>query len=627
MLNYSLQIHNEDNDNNIAISPYGAVSVLVALGEGLRGSALYEIQRAANIPSDISVIRIGLRDIHRHLKSYFIPEEGFLSGLTLSHDNVTLNREYEDILKFYGYDINSFNNALYPELFTTERSTAATEITTETTTNTESVSEKEGKSEMTTEITTTENERSTKSEPTTLLLSSTTEGVTVMSTSTTSLPESTTVQSTTTTQKEKSTAMNIITTTEMLTSTTEAEKSTTKTPEVITETTTLVTTARSTRETENNTVNIITTTEMLSTATEAEKSTTKTPETTTETTTLMTTARSTRETEISISTTTETTTEAEKSTTKTPETETATATSTKETESTTEISTLPTSEATENLISSTITESASTEETESSSEITSTTTFNNDSESTTFIIEDFGSNENKEASGRSTRSVVDYIIARYYDDHFLTQRPPPYHSEQELYFLVNGKHKEFNINYMTYDTVLPFYYLTHLKASALRFPLDSTKYYLLLLLPDNAEDIDKLICNLRLSTSLKYIIDNLRYTHVKAIIPSFMLKGYVILTPTFQKMGIRQVFEPRQADFSPMTDDRSVYVTNIEQAITVNIRNYVDPATMNSNRYLHQNDPVVFKADHPFLYFVIDSEIDVTLMEGKVLNPLNSRIR
>jgi hypothetical protein len=52
-------------------------------------------------------------------------------------------------------------------------------------------------------------------------------------------------------------------------------------------------------------------------------------------------------------------------------------------------------------------------------------------------------------------------------------------------------------------------------------------------------------------------------------------------------MGIRQVFEPRQADFSPMTGDKGIYVTNIEQAITVNIRNYVDPVTMNNNsKYL-----------------------------------------
>lgn len=63
-----LQIHNINNDNNIALSPYGAASVLVALAEGLRGDAALEIYHAAHIPHDLTIIRIGLRDIHRHLK-------------------------------------------------------------------------------------------------------------------------------------------------------------------------------------------------------------------------------------------------------------------------------------------------------------------------------------------------------------------------------------------------------------------------------------------------------------------------------------------------------------------------------------------------------------------------------
>lgn len=68
LYSFLFQIHNENNENNIALSPYGALSVLIALGEGLQGDAVREIQQSANIPNDISTIRVGLRDIHRHLK-------------------------------------------------------------------------------------------------------------------------------------------------------------------------------------------------------------------------------------------------------------------------------------------------------------------------------------------------------------------------------------------------------------------------------------------------------------------------------------------------------------------------------------------------------------------------------
>lgn len=51
------------------------------------------------------------------------------------------------------------------------------------------------------------------------------------------------------------------------------------------------------------------------------------------------------------------------------------------------------------------------------------------------------------------------------------------------------------------------------------------------------------------------------------------------------KIGIKEIFEPYRADFSPLTNDTNVYVTNIEQAITVIIKNYMDmdPSMSNIN--------------------------------------------
>lgn len=169
-----------------------------------------------------------------------------------------------------------------------------------------------------------------------------------------------------------------------------------------------------------------------------------------------------------------------------------------------------------------------------------------------------------------------------------------YVPEEGTTFAVYGKYRE-PAAFMKYDTVLPYMFVPNLNAVALSFPLDSTKYYLLLLLPLRDDGVDQLICDLRLYGNLRFILENLRLTHVEAIIPSFTLKGYVTLTPTLQKvikyvvmlansaltlfqLGIRKIFEPRQSDFSPMTNASDIYVTNIEQAVTVTIRNYLDPS-------------------------------------------------
>lgn len=51
------------------------------------------------------------------------------------------------------------------------------------------------------------------------------------------------------------------------------------------------------------------------------------------------------------------------------------------------------------------------------------------------------------------------------------------------------------------------------------------------------------------------------------------VKAIYVIVFTLQ-LGIRDVFEPRQRDFTPMTKQAGVYVRSIEQAVSVAIRKY-----------------------------------------------------
>ncbi|XP_057668349.1 mucin-2-like [Diorhabda carinulata] len=880
-----LAIHNENNEDNIAISPYGALSILVALGEGIQGEAVRELQKSAHIPNDISVIRIGLRDIHRHLKSYFIPPEGFLAGLTLNHENVTLKPEYEDILHFYGFDIMSFNNALYPNPPTTQKpiasttddgitkstdatdqsttspttldsSTISTPISTTelpmndiipnipeiTTTSIESTTIEDILSNTDSSVLTTESISTTKNtltstklttnegstiinEPTTI---STTEDITnseytppadstiptteipiteIKYTETTGNTNVKTTESTVTTEVKATesavttevkytesavTTQSIvdempttevkytesateIATTESIVSempitesvlttdveTTESivsEMPTTgsalntnveTTESIVSEMPTTGSTLNTNVETTESIVSGMPTTESaLTTDVETTESiVSETPTTGSALTTDVETTESivseTPTTESALTTDVETT---ESIVSETPTTGSALTTDVETTESI--VSEMPTTgsalntnvETTESIVSETpttgsalttdvettesivnempTTGSALTTEIEATESILTATVIittessgseTTDSQSTDLVVTDviirdaptesltstkdtilessstevpadsvrgpevmteineavkrntrskdmmiklnspnrkpdatkplsLANNKSRQrrskraynikSNNRKSRSVVDYMIAKYYDSYRPqhTTHRVPYIPQTQPSFLVQGKYREYQVQFMKYDTWLPFFYVSHLKALALSFPLDSPRYYLLLLLPVQVNGVDQLIYELRLNGSFKYIIDNLRYRHVTAVIPSFLLKGYVNLTPTFQKLGIRKVFEPGQADFSPMTDFKGVYITNIEQAITVNIKHYMDPGIFGNNRQYRQEVPIEFRADHPFLYFVVDAELHVLLMAGKVVNPLNTRI-
>ena len=102
-----LYLHSKGNKNNIAFSPCGVGSVLVALYEGSQGVSSSEIHENLVVPYDKDILRVGYRDIHRRLRSYFYQNENLLSGLTLSSENITIRSEYESILRFYGYDLDT----------------------------------------------------------------------------------------------------------------------------------------------------------------------------------------------------------------------------------------------------------------------------------------------------------------------------------------------------------------------------------------------------------------------------------------------------------------------------------------------------------------------------------------
>ena len=63
-----LDLHSKLNKNNVAFSPCGLMSVLVALFEGSGGKSAVELKEALRFPRERDIVRIGTRDIHRRLR-------------------------------------------------------------------------------------------------------------------------------------------------------------------------------------------------------------------------------------------------------------------------------------------------------------------------------------------------------------------------------------------------------------------------------------------------------------------------------------------------------------------------------------------------------------------------------
>ncbi|XP_036343852.1 serpin B10-like [Rhagoletis pomonella] len=188
-----------------------------------------------------------------------------------------------------------------------------------------------------------------------------------------------------------------------------------------------------------------------------------------------------------------------------------------------------------------------------------------------------------------------------------------------------GNHQLIHTTFKVYNAVLYFKYFEELKMSALELELDTPEYNLMILLPDDQMDLVAATASLGLAPSLRYIRKQLKPRWVQAIIPDFRLNGIMFLTNDLQNMGVCDIFEPNRADFRPMTEEKGIYVKHIEQSINVNIRTH--PINQLKRNYASQTQPIQISVNHPFIFFVIDRDLDVAVMAGRILNPLNVRIQ
>ncbi|XP_014205453.1 uncharacterized protein LOC106637255 [Copidosoma floridanum] len=487
---------------NVAFSPAGLGFILAALYEGSAGRGRQQIVECLGFPRDRAIVRLGLGDIHRTLRTYLNPD-GFLGGLNLNRENTSLRPEYEAVLRIYGFDLTIDLSNFGPN-------------------GTNSFGLR-GSPTTTTPPTTT----STEQTPLNVGVSMSMDGVTVATTMDPSVDDSTTPAGTTVPPPTSPTRATT-TTQEPMTTTTDAA------------TTTMATTS---------------------------PSTTRQPTTTNE------------------------------------------------------------------AIGSTMVPSAA--------------------ETTTGLGDDIATVAAPNLRRRRRRSTYGYYsnypgrslhlveegpwmqdLNAWADQPAL---PTNVQDTTELQFLVNGC-EPVQVPAAIYTTVLPFAYFPTLKAVGLEFPLDNPKYSVLLFLPTERVDTSRLGRELT-GQSLRLLRKHLQPTWIRATIPSFMLRGFVTLTPYLQRLGIKDVFEPRLADLSPMTPDLGVYARDVQQSVAINIRNFMrnnsDAPTGHNSEYrylrpanglLDRLGLVTFTAEHPFLYFIIDNETSVSLIAGRIDDPLNSRI-
>uniref|UniRef100_A0A2K6VB06 Serpin domain-containing protein n=1 Tax=Anopheles darlingi TaxID=43151 RepID=A0A2K6VB06_ANODA len=527
-----LHQHSKGNKNNIALSPCALASILVALYEGSGGRSAAELYDQLVVPYDKDVLRVGYRDIHRRLRSYFYQKENLLNGLSLSSENITIRPEYESVLKFYGYDLDSIPEMRMPS--TTTTTTLLPPTTDETTEMESDVSDSTVDLESTTPVPveTTTTFTSMSEEPTTPSIS--TDASTVAST--TEALEGSGDASTVNQEPDE-------TTDGMITETEAATEPNTEQPTTV--------------ESDDGTA------EPPADAPEADGGGEKR-------------RRNLRK----------------------------------------------RGHRRHSPDSPHRRRSLRTKRQPEEIDIASHQRFLQ-----SFLLQDVVA-----ATPTTTTSPLISIVGGP------TPRTNPFFQQPapDAYRLLEDtiEHNFYlteteivRVPYKVYNTILKYAYIERLHSTVIELELDSEDYRLLLILPDYEFGLGNVLKLLQIGDNvpnLRDITSQMSATWVKTIVPKFSLKGSIVLTSDLQNLGINDIFEPARADFSLMTDDSSIYAKHIEQSININIRTH---SLQQLKRFtsLYKN-PVELAVNYPFLFCILDNELDLALMVGRILNPLNSRI-
>ncbi|XP_077584515.1 putative serpin E3 isoform X2 [Stigmatopora nigra] len=119
----------------------------------------------------------------------------------------------------------------------------------------------------------------------------------------------------------------------------------------------------------------------------------------------------------------------------------------------------------------------------------------------------------------------------------------------------------------------------------------------------------------------------LRRTKMDVFLPRFKVHNRLNLRSTLGAMGIGDAFNPMEADFSGMSAEESLYVSEAFHDVTIEVTEEgTKAAAATAMLLLKRSRSPVFKADRPFLFLVKHVKTGSILFMGRVMNPADSSL-
>ncbi|KFZ49631.1 Heterochromatin-associated protein MENT [Antrostomus carolinensis] len=229
------------------------------------------------------------------------------------------------------------------------------------------------------------------------------------------------------------------------------------------------------------------------------------------------------------------------------------------------------------------------------------------------------------AGSLDSRTVLVLVNAIYFkgkwEKKFLEKN-----TSETLFRLSKTKTKPVQMMFLR-DTFL-IHHETTMKFKIIELPYVENELSMFVLLPDDINDN---------TTGLELVERELTYeklaewtksasmmkAEVNLYLPKLKLEENYDLKSTLSSMGIRNAFDPVQADFTEMSAKKDLFISKVIHKAFVEVNEEGTEAAAATGVLVLRSKPpkMTFKADHPFLFFIKHNKSQTILFFGRLCLP------
>ncbi len=170
-----------------------------------------------------------------------------------------------------------------------------------------------------------------------------------------------------------------------------------------------------------------------------------------------------------------------------------------------------------------------------------------------------------------------------------------------------------------------FAYTENTDLQLLQLPYANSTLAMAILLPKANHSLQEIQQQLNSST-FSQLLQSVSRQKVNVNMPRFKLAStFNSLSKTMQALGLTDAFNDK-ANFSNMSNS-TLFISDIIQKAMVQVDETGTVAAaatgvlMSATSIIQESPPIEFNADHPFLFFIYDTQSNVILFMGQVTNP------